>query len=563
MKIVLAILGQTKFGKSTLLALLSNIFIRFLRIFSKTGGRTKTLTEYWFDKDNENTDIWITDIDVLWIECLGSLPGDVETYNENLKKKPALATGLGLTTLQVGDKPRDYVEGCLRELKNRPVTDIEIEKLLCTEELDKCISKITFRVPANNIIKKFAEKTGIELRIRDTKGLLDLSMEEASETTKKRAASLSEIGLSKIDGAIFGCEDTYPNMVQTIYADTLRGVFKSVPTYLCAKDKRMFRSFDKRDGFNEEDVEELIDSIQDGSNFDYEDTDDAYFRETYRLFADPRIGVMKKTDNGNYEYADTYFEKGKTQFIIPISSSLRKFSTGDLSEEDLSNAKDLIFLQEVVSLSVVKMVELIFDFHKDIEKLHTDGIAKNFMKAAAQKVKGDLMADFAKYDNASHGADSTKYCRPMLSYTTGEKLQNNIDDMTVDILGPRRGITTYSNGKLKFYTAAVVAVSARRWLDAIIGAVEVDTDIRDSAGNIIFSGLAGNYERQTQLVKSVLLNDLYSRFTDMDATIQNHLSVDRNKAEFGITERRNAPTLQSAFEQTIQIIVSDFCRNLN
>ena len=88
-------------------------------------------------------------------------------------------------------------------------------------------------------------------------------------------------------------------------------------------------------------------------------------------------------------------------------------------------------------------------------------------------------------------------------------------------------------------------------------------DICDSTGKPLFSGLSGNYQAQTQLVKSVLRNCLYKEYTDTQATLQYHLCVDRYKAEFGIQERRNAPTLQNAFEQTVEIIVNDFCNSLH
>lgn len=555
--IILAILGQTKFGKSTLLALLSCIFMRFLRIFSKSGGRTKTLTEYWYDRNNENENIWIRSIDVRWSECLGGTKNDVEAYNVNLKNKPALIKGLGLQTLQTGDNPRKYLEDKLKELINRPITDEEIKKLLCTKDLDSCIRKIVVRVPANNILKAYMEKHDVEIAIRDTKGLLDFSVDDEID---KSDANLTEIGLDKIDGAIFGCSDSYPNVIQEIYADTLKNVFKSVPTFFMARDPRMFTSFGKKDSFTEVEVDEYITGIQEKTNLDYEEMEELFFNDTYELFAD--LGIMK-LEAERYVFPEVYFGKDETTFLFPTSTTLKKFGSGKVTDEELIEASDVKFLQMVVSLSVLKMVALIINFRESIERLKSDEYAGKYMHDAAQKVKGELLVDFNKYDNASHGYSSTLYCKPQLQSATKESILTNIDNREAAILGPNGGITTRNNGKLRFFATAVVAVSARKWLDRIIGAVEVTEDICDGTGKLLFPGLSGNFLAQTQLVKSVLRNCLYKEYTDNQATLQYHLCVDRYRAEFGILERRKAPTLQNAFEQTVEIIVNDFCRTLH
>lgn len=555
--IILAILGQTKFGKSTLLALLSCIFMRFLRIFSKSGGRTKTLTEYWYDKNNDNKDIWIKSIDVRWSECLGGTKNDVEAYNANLKNRPALVKGLGLQPLRIGDNPRKYLEDKLAELLNRQITDEEMEKLICTKDLDSCIRKIVVRVPANDILKAYMEECDVEITIRDTKGLLDFSVDDELD---KSDANLTEIGLDTIDGAIFGCSDSYPNVIQEIYADTLQNVFKSVPTFFMARDPRMFTSFGKKESFTEAEVDEYITGIQTGKNPNYEDVDDLFFNDTNELFKE--LGIMH-VENGEYVFSEVYFGKDETTFLFPTSTTLKKFGSGKTTEDELIEANDVKFLQMVVSLSVLKMVSLILSFRESINCLKHDGYAGKFMHAAAQKTKGELLVDFDKYDNASHGYSSTSYCKPQLQSASKASILTNIDNSETAILGPNGGITTRNNGKLKFFATAVVAVSARKWLDRIIGAVEVTEDICDSNGKSLFPGLSGNFHAQTQLVKSVLRNCLYKEYTDNQATLQYHLCVDRYRAEFGIQERRKAPTLQNAFEQTVEIIVNDFCRTLH
>lgn len=231
-----------------------------------------------------------------------------------------------------------------------------------------------------------------------------------------------------------------------------------------------------------------------------------------------------------------YFGKDETTFLFPISTTLKKFGSGKVTEEELIEASDVKFLQMVVSLSVLKMVALIINFRESIERLKSDEYAGKYMHDAAQKVKGELLVDFNKYNNASHGYSSTLYCKPQLQSATKESILTNIDNREAAILDPNGGITTRNNGKLRFFATAVVAVSARKWLDRIIGAVEVTEDICDGTGKLLFPGLSGNSLAQTQLVKSVLRNCLYKEYTDNQATLQYHLCVDRYRAEFGITK---------------------------
>lgn len=556
MNLVLAILAQTKFGKSTLLALLSKIFFRLLKIFSLASGRTKTLTEYYYDRDNENTDIWIMDIVLRTRECLGGTQNDVSSYNENLAKNPVLSTALGLEPLSEGGKPNEYLAQKMEELCFRPIADVDIKRLLCTEKLDDFVKKIVIRVPANDILKAYLDKRDITFSARDTKGLMDFAMDDKLE---KSNANLSEIGLDSVDGALFGCSDNYPNWVQDVYKDTLYNVFNSVPTFLLAKDNSLYRSFGKGREISEASVNEFITEYQNGDNPDYEEMDDELFRDTNQLFTE--LGIMQK-DSGTYSFSETYFGKKETEFLLPLSTTLKKYGTHDVELEDLEEAADFRFLMMVATVSVIKMSETILNFKESVKKLKTDGYAREFMIRAAESTKDLLMDDLARYNNASHGSNAALYCKPQLNNVTYQMLQSNIDDPNVDIMGPNGGITTRNNGKLRYYTTAVVAVSARKWLDHIISNVVITEDIRDAGGEIMFPGLESNYEAQTKLVKNILRNCLYEDYTDTEATIQYHLCVKRDKASFGIEERRKAPVLDPAFKQTVEVIVNDFCRAL-
>ncbi len=83
-----------------------------------------------------------------------------------------------------------------------------VKKLMCSESIDRFVKKITLRVPAEKSLALFLEKKNIDLRVRDTRGLLDLVLKE--DLKAQTYKSLSELGLDGLDGVIFFCSDSYP-----------------------------------------------------------------------------------------------------------------------------------------------------------------------------------------------------------------------------------------------------------------------------------------------------------------------------------------------------------------
>lgn len=83
---------------------------------------------------------------------------------------------------------------------------------MCSESIDRFVKKITLRVPAEKSLALFLEKKNIDLRVRDTRGFLDLVLKE--DLKAQTYKSLSELGLDGLDGVIFFCSDSYPIAIQ-------------------------------------------------------------------------------------------------------------------------------------------------------------------------------------------------------------------------------------------------------------------------------------------------------------------------------------------------------------
>lgn len=233
-KITLAIIGTTKSGKTTSIAMLTNVSDRILKIASdEKYGRTGTTVEYHIVPQAENDCIRIEHLDCFVQNIMGSADGNVDKYNEQVKKHKILSDVFKLSQLSKDstvDEVRKYITQQMEGLINQPASDELLKALMCSQNIDNFVRKIVLSVPANPLLDAFLNEKKIDLRIRDTKGLLDIDMNQdpKSQTSK----SLYDLGLDGLNGVIFFVIKSYPNCVQDLYRDTITSVLKSVPIFL-------------------------------------------------------------------------------------------------------------------------------------------------------------------------------------------------------------------------------------------------------------------------------------------------------------------------------------------
>lgn len=265
-RIVLAYFGGTKGGKTTGIAALTKIPDVIIDLASGDDGRTKTTVQYHIVPSEQLSGILVEDVEIFEQNIIGSVAGDIQKYNEQLKKDPVLKKVLKLEPLDEGDDVRKYVSGHMKQYRGTTPSIETLKLLMCSENIDRYIRRITLAVPAHSDVADYIIMNKIDLFIRDTRGLLDIALDD-NNGKKQSSRTLRELGLEGLDGIVFFCSESYPNIIQELYHDTFKSVFQSVPVFLVARDNMMFKIFNMNSQpTNYKNGESLIDNIQQGKN---------------------------------------------------------------------------------------------------------------------------------------------------------------------------------------------------------------------------------------------------------------------------------------------------------
>lgn len=568
-RINLAYFGGTKGGKTTGIAALTNIPDIIIDLASGDDGRTKTTVQYHIVPSEQLSDILVEDIEFFEQNIIGSVVGDIQKYNEQLKKDPVLKRILGLEPLNEGDDVRKYVSGHMKQFKGTTPSIETLKSLMCSENIDRYIRRITLAVPAHSDVADYIIKNKVDLFIRDTRGLLDIAL-DSTNAKEQSPRTLRELGLEGLDGIVFFCSESYPNIIQELYHDTFKSVFQSVPVFLIARDNMMFKIFNMNSQpTNYKNVESLIDNIQQGKNNFYSDIEEQYFLNTFALMEKFDITFFDSSV-GSYKFRDTFFNQQKVEFLLPSCASLKSLSVmklhSSMSNGDIATQPDFVFYQTIAVVSCIKMLKMICHLQEGMSSILKSGLASDCLWNVCLEPDNmnSLEMDFSKYDNYHTSYDATSYVKPQFTTISKERIEQDIADSMVELLGSRGGITTTSNGKLRYPTTAVTAVTSRQWISKLISKIKIERDLRNPTTNEeLFPDLHGNMRAQETLLQKALYCILYKRYTDVNATIQYYLLVDRYKVVDGILRRRNISNISyTSFVEVIRNIIEEFCNDL-
>lgn len=557
-----AYFGMTKSGKTTSIAVMTAYPEKIIAISSGDDNRTKVTVQYHLVVDG-GEDIVVEDIEFHIQSIVGSLGGNKENFNKELEHNKILKDILNLKKVETDENLRKNVRHQLDELKKN-LGQEDIKRLINTEGIDKYVKKVTLRVKANEEVANFIKEKNLDFYIRDTRGLLDIALEDDTNKTKKisNVQSLSDLGLDGINGVVFFCSENYPNIISSIYEDTFNNVFQSVPFFLAARDHSMMKLF-RSNGQPEnlDNVSEMIRSIQRGDNPYYRDVEDEYFVETLMLLE--KFKVVEKNAKGDYEFKDQYFKQAETEFITAECTSLKKLARGAINLEDLSKDKDFKFYQYTMTVALKQMASMVLKLHDSINEVVTSGVAVSTFNQGVSAYISELTKDLQKYDNYHTSSQATEIVKPQLTTLRKVDLQSNLASNKVDILGTYGGITTLQNGRLRYASTAVAAVASRKSIKRLIEKIKLTDDLKDANGKVLISSLEGNYKKQEALLKKALLYILYNHFTDTDATVQGYLISNRYKVKEAIkTIRTNNVSPTNAVEECVQDVINSFCNDL-
>lgn len=518
----LALIGPTKNGKTTTIAALAETPDILINCSKGDSNRTKVTISYHFDIDSEPG---------VTIECVeffrerfsfvGANPEDrISKFNELMGSADGtLLSLLGFAKLASGTDLNDHIDDVIKSYENTSVDEKLLKVLITTEGIDKYVKRITLRVRPNEALSNVLKEIHTDLFIRDTRGLLDIMVTEDKRI--QNIPSLSDLGLDNLDGVIFFASDSIPNIVPTLYADTLKNVLKSVPVFLVTRDKSMVKEYQRiyRD-FSEDNIIEFIRKIQNVDNllYAYDDITTDFFQDTISLFESDNLHIME-----NGEFCDTFFPLNEVEFLVPM---VRELKDRNCDTHSAVQSENFSFFRQVCTQSLCMMLDMINKLFDNIQKLRVS--AANQLRNAYEedKKKETLQNDIARYN-----LNPTAYMRPQLSYCSAETISEQIIDPLYEPLGPRGGITTMNNGKLRYPATAVLAVTARQYISHLIYNTVINDEIRglfESVSDIMLA----------KLLHKTLWCYLY-RFTDSYASIRQYLIVNRDEVSAGIMKTRN------------------------
>lgn len=519
---VLASLGMTKSGKTTGIAALTKYPDVLIGLSAGDSGRTKTTVQYHFLPEMEKA-IQVEEI----VLHEGKLIEDLKNDPKCLKQDSILKEFLEPEKLGENDNVTEYVREGIRKLETAELSNDQFKQLLCTEAIDQYVKRITLRVPAQEKFAEFLSDSEIDLNIRDTRGLLDIAL-ESNDKNKIRMQSLSELGLEDLDGVLFFCSESYPNIIQDLYRDVFTTVFKSVPIFLIARDNLLYNIF-KGNGksMSYENVEFIVQAIREEKLGIYSDTEQQFFLNTFKLMENFEI-TKRNEEKQCYEFTDTYFEREKIEFLFPSSVSLKSCSK-DTDFGEAVQEEDFKFYQMMAVISCMQMIGMICKLQENIGKVLTSGAASECLKKSSEEQGRRLWDDFNKYNFYHTSLNATKYVKPQFEEVSINRLETDIKDPTIPLLGERNGITTKDeDGSWKYPTTAVTAVTSKQWIFELISRITLQEDIKDPVtGEVLFPNLKGNVQAQKKLLKHALYNILYKQYIDSEAMIYYYLFVNR------------------------------------
>ncbi|PNQ84226.1 hypothetical protein [Paenibacillus polymyxa] len=546
--LIIAALGLTKAGKTSFITSLVKKLEKIISLFLGDMNRTKVTVDYHFVSSlaSKEEDLMIEDIQFR-ISAISK--SSVEQFNNEVQKNPIYK----ILKLQAINENEAFEEKLLEMLDHfqEGITPKDLAKILNTEGIDEYIKKITVLVEATDALASVLDNLEIDLYMRDTRGLMDLALQEQEDGTKiTNIRSLNDLGLDGLSGVLFFCSrDGYTNNILQIYEDTLKNVFKSVPIFLVRRSEILPLACKILGAPNNvEETIEFTQTMQNGENHFFPSYELDNFQTTLKLLNDLNITYLKQTQ---YVFRDLYFDQNRMEFLVPDSASLTSASTVNNVIFDVSS-EDYNLFQLFSMACMSQVLEMINELHKFMERLVSDGITK-YIQSNKQYIINLITQDLKKYDLI--GID-TEIVRPQLEAYSSKNLCDLIVDSNYEVLGPRGGITTPRNGVLRYASTAVLAVSSKRAIDHLIEKVSEINNITSSLNNI-------SLDKQLSLIKKALNFILYRNFVDIYATVQNYVIVPRGSAKKAIysTRELGVPT-SIPLETAVSFILDEFCNIL-
>lgn len=539
-KLIIALIGMSKGGKTSFINSLSYNPKEMLAAHAKNEARTKITVNYEYVPYGEIMKAVV--ISIGWNKARIACGGDYknfDAYNKAVEENKIYQ--------KIGFKRICGVDNMFSELTQqilqieKSMTVEKVMSIINIESIDEYITTITIQIPANNYLSKMLLEKNMILVLRDTRGLLDLMIEDGNSNTKNiYLKPLAELGLDGINGIIFMCDGFFVDSIARIYSRMLKTVMNAVPVFLAYRDKII--------------CDEYIDAVQSARNIleKKKKNSDMFESRFYdALYFLNNIGIVKNID-GEFEFATfNYFDKLDVEYLFPECIYLSKVKMGKKVEENPLDDISYVNYTYYTTYIISDIIKKLLDYYDNIFNVFKGNTLANVLRKHRYEFQQDVEKDFNKYGIVYH----TEYARPQVDYEDYVSISDKMCNRNVDILGPRDGITSMNGRKMRYIASAVSGVTIeralRKWINKQTFYTEINTE----------SVLDDN--KKADVIKKALSYVLQKRFVDYYATIQGYNCMNRYVIRDNIEEIRKKNVCQSkAMYEYAGFVLDAFCDEL-
>lgn len=384
------------------------------------------------------------------------------------------------------EKIKDYVNNC---------DDKRLSNLIKDRKSNRFLRRIKVSVPPVDEFKKFFEAKNISLVLRDTRGLLDIDPEEATNVPTK---TMQELGIDNIDAVLLlGTAAPFADTV-TWYKNAYKEAFESVPIFIMTRPDSVSTLYDIKYGIDDENV--TVDNVKDfllaakkGNEKGFKEFPNTFI-QCYRLLEMFEIG---KLSGNEFFYKYKVYNNEDLRYVYPNSTTLVQ-SQSSTPNYDAADYK----LYEIIIFENIKDM-----LSKIIEH-------EQFTRA----IKNQIMSDFVSMLQRSAGIEMYPHYR---NYRRRDVCNSILND---SILGPRDGIVTAEHGRIIYLGAVTSGVSARIWLRSNVYAYEYSGILRNADGTEMIQDIPK--ECRNNLIRMALFN-VIEKNTDYQAYFQGYYFMNR------------------------------------
>lgn len=534
-KIVIAMLGFSKSGKTSFINSLSYNPQEMLNLYTQVELSSKVTISYEYIPCRKNSKIGIKKIN--WNIPKIACGGNFDAYNKAVKENE-IYQKLGLKEIVESADLHKDIDIQLNNIEKN-ITTTQVIEFVNMEHIDNYIISLIITIPANEVLSTLLVDKDIILIIRDTKDLFDIML-EAEKNSKNgdiSIKSLLELGWQNINAILFMSRGYYQDSITKIYNKIYNKMFSAVldavPTFLAYKED----TISMMDVKTIEEAEETI--KQQRKNQDL--LEDRFYEALNFL---NQFGK-----NGKYD--EKPFALEEVEYFFPNCMYLSKLKRKKAISSNPLDDNTFVSYSKFTTYTICDIINKLSIYYNGIHNLFENKMLSNIFRKNRNAFQEGVRYDFKYYSGDRYKELVSYFALPQVKGEDEHSISQKMCDSSIEVLGPKGGITTKRGKKFIFIASLVSGVTLERALRKRI----LDFDF--------YKEIPLLTEDNNIILKKVLCCVLNNNFVDYDAVFQDYLLINRWIIERNINLlRENNVQPDKAMFEFAGYIFDDFCTEL-